>query len=198
MAIPPSELPDLALTQSQLARRERISTATLELASEGGFDAVQMRAVAARADVALGTLYRYFPSKEYLLVSVMASQIAALSERLVVRPPEGTDPVERVVDVLSRANRALQHQPDVTVAMIRALVSGNEELAPVVSANRYAMRRIISNALGPDASADEAQVLAIDLLNDVWLAALVSWISGAQPAESLLPKLIAATRKLLA
>lgn len=198
MAIPPSELPDLALTQSQLARRERISTATLELASEGGFDAVQMRAVAARADVALGTLYRYFPSKEYLLVSVMASQIAALSERLVVRPPEGTDPVERVVDVLSRANRALQHQPDVTVAMIRALVSGNEELAPVVSANRYAMRRIISNALGPDASADEAQVLAIDLLNDVWLAALVSWISGAQPAESVLPKLTAATRKLLA
>jgi len=143
-------------------------------------------------------LYRYFPSKEYLLVSVMASQIAALSERLVVRPPEGTDPVERVVDVLSRANRALQHQPDVTVAMIRALVSGNEELAPVVSANRYAMRRIISNALGPDASADEAQVLAIDLLNDVWLAALVSWISGAQPAESVLPKLTAATRKLLA
>ena len=35
---------------------------------KGGYDAVQMRTVAERADVALGTLYRYFPSKIHLLV----------------------------------------------------------------------------------------------------------------------------------
>ena len=33
-----------------------------------------MRAVAERADVALGTLYRYFPSKIHLLVSALAGQ----------------------------------------------------------------------------------------------------------------------------
>ena len=91
---------------------------TAELALEGGWDAVQMREVAQRADVALGTLYRYFPSKEYLLVSVMIAEIEGLADRLAVKPPEGDDPVERVVDVLRRANRALQRQPQVTVAMI--------------------------------------------------------------------------------
>src|SRR5664279_391247 len=59
---------------AQRDRRRRILDATVSLASKGGFDAVQMRAVAELADVALGTLYRYFPSKIHLLVSALARQ----------------------------------------------------------------------------------------------------------------------------
>ncbi|MEZ5269259.1 MAG: TetR family transcriptional regulator [Microthrixaceae bacterium] len=70
---------------------------TLTLAVEGGWGAVQMREVSARADVAIGTLYRYFPSKENLLVSVMLEQIRALADRLNERPPK--------VDSRSRARR---------------------------------------------------------------------------------------------
>jgi TetR/AcrR family transcriptional regulator, cholesterol catabolism regulator len=189
------------LTQSQQARRDRMLAVTAELALEGGWEAVQMREVAQRADVALGTLYRYFPSKEYLLVSVMISEIQGLTDRLAVRPPQGEDPVERVVDVLRRANKALQRQPQVTVAMIRALVSGNEEIAPAVRETRSLMRRIISDALGVDPTepdgADQQQVHTIDLLSDVWFAALVSWITGVEPAPALVPKLSDATRVIL-
>jgi AcrR family transcriptional regulator len=167
-----------------------------ELALEGGWDGVQMREVATRAGVALGTLYRYFPSKEHLLVSVMLGQVEALAARLAVRPPEGDDPVGRVVEVLRRANRALQRQPQVTVAMIRALVSGNAEIAPVVAANRDVMRRIIADALGAE-PADPEGVLAIDLLSDVWLAVLVSWISGVIPASAVTARLEDAAGLLL-
>ncbi len=202
MAVPASILSSEAtLTLAQRERRDRMLAATAELALAGGWDAVQMREVAQRADVALGTLYRYFPSKEYLLVSVMIADIEGLADRLAVRPAEGDDPVERVVDVLRRANRALQRQPEVTVAMIRALVSGNAEIAPAVARTRDLMRRIISDALGSDAEAHgdagARDVLSIDLLSDVWLAALVSWISGVEPASSLNPKLEDATRRLL-
>jgi len=64
---------DLGST-AQRERRRRILQATIEIASKGGFDAVQMRAVTQRADVALGTLYRYFPSKIHLLVSALGAQ----------------------------------------------------------------------------------------------------------------------------
>lgn len=194
------------LTEAQLARRSRMLSAAAELALAGGWDAVQMREVATRSGVALGTLYRYFPSKEHLLVSVMLDDVEQLAERLAVRPPEGDDPVERVIDVLRRANRALQKQPQVTVAMIRAMVAGNTDVAPVVNANREVMRRIISDALGVDGDAGRAggedgephrDVLAIDLLSDIWLAALVSWISGVEPASSVVRKLEDATRMLL-
>src|SRR5207248_7665889 len=56
-------------SEAQRERRKRILDATLAIASKGGYEAVQMRAVAERADVAVGTLYRYFPSKVHLLVS---------------------------------------------------------------------------------------------------------------------------------
>ena len=191
------------LTQSQKERRDRMLQATAQLAHEGGWDAVQMREVAQRSDVALGTLYRYFPSKEFLLVSVMLSDIEGLADRLAVRPPEGDDPVERVIDVLRRANRALQREPQVTVAMIRALVSGNQDIAPAVTQTRVLMRRIISDALGASSNGtdpgadDDELVMSIDLLSAVWMSALVEWISGVTPASAVVPKLESATRVLL-
>ena len=187
------------LTESQQARRTRMLEATEELALQGGWDGVQMREVAMRAGVALGTLYRYFPSKEHLLVSVMLDEVQQLADRLAVRPPEGDDPVQRVIDVLRRANRALNRQPDVTVAMIRALVAGNPDVAPVVAGVRRVMRSIIADALGASSSGDEedGDVLAIDLLSDVWLAALVSWISGVQEPDQVVAKLESATEVLL-
>ncbi len=169
------------------------------LALDGGWDGVQMREVAIRAEVALGTLYRYFPSKEHLLVSVMLLEVEQLADRLAVRPPQGEDPVERVVDVLRRANRALQRQPRVTIAMIRALVAGNTDVAPVVAAIREVMRRIISDSLdaaAPDPSGAH-EVVVIDLLSDVWLAALVSWISGVATSAQVISKLEDATAVLL-
>jgi AcrR family transcriptional regulator len=184
------------LTPSQAARRERMLAAALELALEGGWDAVQMREVAARADVALGTLYRYFQSKEYLLVSVMLDLVEDMAELLTVSPAEGGDPVERVADVLARCNQVLENEPELTTAVIRALVSGNTEIAPVVLQVREEMRGMISDALG-DIPHDEDDVLAIDLLSDVWLAVLVSWISGTEPQSAVVPRLRAATRVLL-
>jgi len=74
-------------TAAQRARRARIISATLALASRGGYEAVQMREVAERSEVALGTLYRYFPSKVHLLVSAMASEVEQLSQRLQKRHP---------------------------------------------------------------------------------------------------------------
>ncbi len=74
---------------AQRDRRKRILDATLALASKGGYEAVQMRTVAQRADVALGTLYRYFPSKIHLLVSGLAREFERLQEKLNRAPIPG-------------------------------------------------------------------------------------------------------------
>ena len=71
---------------AQRERRKRILDATLALASKGGYDAVQMRTVAERADVALGTLYRYFPSKIHLLVAALAQELERTQDKLDRRP----------------------------------------------------------------------------------------------------------------
>src|SRR4249919_31796 len=68
-------------SSAQRDRRRRILDATLALASKGGYEAVQMRAVAERADVALGTLYRYFPSKIHLLVSALGREFERIDAK---------------------------------------------------------------------------------------------------------------------
>ena len=57
------------------ARHDAIITAARRMASEGGMAAVQIAAVAARAGIAAGTVYRYFPAKTDL-VAALLSEIA--------------------------------------------------------------------------------------------------------------------------
>ena len=186
----------MTLTHAQVARQERMLDVASRLATEGGFDAVQMRLVAAEADVALGTLYRYFPSKEHLLVSVMARQIGELAARLSVRPPAGAVASERVVDVLSRSNAALQRQPGFALAVVKALASGEATVAPAVGAVTSGMRSIILGAIGHE-SATARDELVAEVLEEVWFSALVAWVGGVDSASSVARKLTDATRLLL-
>lgn len=182
------------LTDAQRARRARILEATLDLAAEGGFDGVQMREVAAAADVALGTLYRYFPSKEGLVVSAMTQSVEDLRQVLAGKPPRGDTPAERVVDVLDRANRFLTRRPLMTGAMIKALASG-DEIADAVHEVTDAMTGIITDAIGAEHRPEHREVAR--LLNYVWLSSLVSWVSGAQPASRIHDDLSSAAGLLL-
>src|ERR1700678_2641165 len=96
---------------AQRERRKRILDATLALASKGGYEAVQMRAVAERADVALGTLYRYFPSKIHLLVSGLAREFEQAKEKLDRHPIPGDSSAERTIYVLHRVTKSIQRDP---------------------------------------------------------------------------------------
>src|SRR6476659_6205113 len=85
---------------AQRDRHRRILDATIALASAGGFDAVQMRSVAERADVALGTLYRYFPSKIHLLVSALAREFERTQDRVDRAVLRGDTGYERVLHMV--------------------------------------------------------------------------------------------------
>jgi AcrR family transcriptional regulator len=55
------------------AREQAILAAATALAAEGGMAAVQIAAVAERAGIAAGTVYRYFPSKTELIAELIAA-----------------------------------------------------------------------------------------------------------------------------
>jgi AcrR family transcriptional regulator len=180
-AVPDNEV--TALARSQAARRRRVLDATLRLASEGGFDAVQMRDVAAAADVALGTVYRYFSSKERLLLEAMAEQQADLRAYLQSHPPPGDSPAERVSNVLRRANRALKRHPDVTGAMVRAFGSARPEDADIVRRVGEIMTDVITRAISPDGTTTQRDLEVARVLTLTWNSSLVGWVGGVDPPE---------------
>lgn len=169
-----------ALTERQAARRRRILRASAQLASRGGFDAVQMREVAESSQVALGTLYRYFPSKVHLLVATMQDQLDHMHGTLRKKPPTGVTPAERVADTLMRAFRALQREPHLADAMVRALTFADRSVSPEVDQVSRQTTAIILDAMGPSASPSPtpAQLSAVRVIEHTWHSALITWLSG--------------------
>ncbi|WP_066956258.1 TetR family transcriptional regulator, partial [Streptomyces lushanensis] len=145
----PAPDPPAPLTQRQEARRRRILAAARRLACEGGFDAVQMREVAEEAGVALGTLYRYFPSKIHLLVATMQDRLEHLHTTLARRPPRTDDPAARVAETLMRAFRALRRDPHLADAMIRALTFADRGVSREVDEVSRRTTAIILDAMSP-------------------------------------------------
>ncbi|MFI8940970.1 TetR family transcriptional regulator [Streptomyces syringium] len=175
VAIASSGLP---LTERQEARRRRILHATAQLAGRGGFDAVQMREVAESSSVALGTLYRYFPSKIHLLVATMQDQLQHLHETLRKRPPTEEEPAARVAQTLMRAFRAMQREPHLADAMVRALTFADRSVSAEVDAASRLTTTIILDAMGLTVPPTPAQLSAVRVIEHTWHSALITWLSG--------------------
>ncbi|UFQ15351.1 MULTISPECIES: TetR family transcriptional regulator [Streptomyces] len=166
------------LTERQEARRRRILHASAQLASRGGFDAVQMREVAEAAGVALGTLYRYFPSKVHLLVATMQDQLQHMHTTIRKRPPGGETAAERVAETLMRAFRALQREPHLADAMVRALTFADRSVSPEVDTVSRLTTAIILDAMGLPEPPSAQQLSAVRVIEHTWHSALITWLSG--------------------
>jgi AcrR family transcriptional regulator len=187
---------------AQRDRRRRILEATIALASKGGFDAVQMRAVAERADVALGTLYRYFPSKIHLLVSALAAQFEQTQEMVSRKPVPGDTPVERVIYVLKRATRGMQGDPQLTEALTRAFMFADSSVAREIHVVGMQLTGMLNRAIkGADfvegAEPSDEEIAVARVISDVWLSALVSWVTGRSTAEEVGDHIETAVRLVL-
>jgi len=183
------------LTAEQQDRRRRLIDAAFELGAEGGYDAVQMRDVAVTANVALATIYRYFSSKDHLLAAAMTEWTGRLKGRVAQSPPRGDTAADQMVDVLHRACKAMERQPKLSVALVRALSSpdaGVTESATAVTEQIAAMGNDILVDLTPEVRAD---ILAV--LGHVWYSALVSWANERRDFSSVMIELERAARVLI-
>ncbi len=115
--------------------RERVEWAAQSLVSEGGYQAVAMSAVAERAGVGVGTVYRQFPSKAELLAVVFRR--AASRE------------MEAVQEAIGGKTHALDRLEMAAVTFARRALAGRrlawallaEPVDPLVEAERLVFRQ---------------------------------------------------------
>jgi AcrR family transcriptional regulator len=181
---------------AQRDRRKRILDATMALASKGGYDAVQMRTVAEQADVALGTLYRYFPSKIHLLVSALAREFGKAQDRLGRKVP-GDTPYQRMLFVLGRVTRAMQRDPQLTEAMTRAFMFADATAAAEVDSVGRLMDLMFGKAMAGDEEPTDEQLAIARVVSDVWLSQLVAWVTRRASAKDVADHLELTVRLLL-
>jgi AcrR family transcriptional regulator len=122
-------------TVAGLATRERLLAAARELIEEGGYGSASVAAIAERAGVASGTVYRHFASKAELFLEVFRA-VCAGEERAMRAAADdaGAAAVDRLEAVLATfARRALQNRQ-----LAWALLA--EPVDPLVDAERLAYR----------------------------------------------------------
>src|SRR5665213_1950755 len=90
------------LSTNQAARRQRIVDAAMAMLVEREYERIQVKDVSEAASVALGTLYRYFSSKEHLFGEVLVQWAGTLRISITRRSLAGTDPATRLEDALHR------------------------------------------------------------------------------------------------
>ncbi len=186
---------------------DRIFDVAIALAEEGGYDNVRQRDVASRAGVALGTLYKRFRSKEDILSAALARETEKLERRLEKGPTKGDTPEDRVVAFYTVLTRALTRRPHFARAVLRAMASGQPEVARHVVAYQGRMNGLIIAALrgvgslsyGDAAAApptEREQTLAL-LLQQNWFASLIGWSAGLHKEAAVIEHVRTAARLYL-
>ncbi len=176
------------LPASQRARRDRIVDTAVELLATDDYEKIHMRMVADRAGVALGTLYRYFPSKERLFAAALIrwAQTFEQSYERTIREVE-TDPVARLRRTLGVMLKAFERSPRFFGLLIVLQSSDDPEVAGLLERFSGTTSRVVHDALE---GIEPRWVESIETL--IWAAVfqlLRSWSLGASPMSEVRRKL---------
>lgn len=115
---------------------ERIVAAMADLLAEGGFDAVSVRHVAARAEVSIGSVQHHFPTKDLMLQAANDQLGAVFMARLHQEIAEEKPPEERLrAAVVALANPDPAHRKLSVLWTLRMARAAVDE--PTARRHRY-------------------------------------------------------------
>ncbi len=87
--------------EAKAARRRAILAAASHLLADKGLEATTLNAIAQQAGVAKSNIYRYFESREEILMRLLADDLRAVSEELSAALPQPLPPAE-VANILAQ------------------------------------------------------------------------------------------------
>jgi AcrR family transcriptional regulator len=183
--------------------RQRLLGAAIELLEEGGYAAASVAAIAARAGVAAGALYRHFPSKAALFVEIVREMAGRELATFGETSARDTGVAEKIDEIVAELTHRALEQPRL------AWTLGYEPLDPLVDAERLAYRQtyrerlaeLLSNGISSGELPAQDADLAAAALTGAISEALASPISPVRdvdvPAEQIVATLQAFCRRAI-
>jgi AcrR family transcriptional regulator len=182
-----------------MAARDRLYETAIRLISERGYEATTLREIAGEADVSVGLLYRYFPSKQAVIIALYDE----LSKDFVRETAGMKDGRwrERFLFALETSLRALQPHRTTLRALIPVLIGDPADgvFAAGTAFSRLRVQQVFEDAVTRSADPPKPQLAAAlgRLLYLVHLAVLLWWLLDKTPEQRATRGLIALSRQLL-
>jgi AcrR family transcriptional regulator len=184
------------MTSRQLVRRARLIEAVTEIVQEVGPQNLQMREVAERSGVALGTAYRYFRSREHLMATALAVWQEKLTRRVLSRGGTAdVDPASATIDYFQRALRAFHRSPRMAEMMIQMLASTDPDVIEVLDQMGSASSSVLEGLLNtvPSEQAPYARIA----LDSVLTTCVANLVTGRSSLEEAIQRMEGVTRLVL-
>lgn len=177
--------------QQKLDKRERIRAAAWELFTTVGFDETTTKAVAARADVAAGTLFLYARDKQDLLCLVMHARLAETTEARFVTLPRNAPLLDQLMHVFRGLFLMYGEHPGVAATFIRHYPGADgpngQELSALTFAFLHRLGQLVQAAQARgEVAADVEPMRAAGNIFWLYFGALMSWIGGHATLEAAL------------
>ncbi len=156
--------------------------AAVKLGSQLDFERVQMQDIATESEVAIATLYRYFPSKVHLFVGVMKTEMDDLDPALLAVGP-GRDPVEVTADLLATITRTMTRNRRLSMSMMQSIILSESLDCPDRDAIEDRFLEMLLEISGWSNGPTDDQKRRCWLVIQAWFGVLVTTMSENRPLD---------------
>lgn len=170
-----------ALTQKAQETRQRIFDTAVKLFMEKGYEETTMRDIAAEADCSLGLAYRYFETKEVVVIQLYRQLAASTTARIDALP--AVPMADRFYQIMTEVMQSVTPYRPVWQGIFGGALNPNsrygvlgEATADIRAEMKSVFERLVTEA--SDAPKKPDQVAAMGMLLYVaYLMTLLFWIS---------------------
>ena len=177
---------------------ERILDASAELFTQNGYRATDLRKIAASAGLARNSLYRYFASKDHILVGVLQREMAQFIDQIAALVDTYPDPAERIDAWLDLQMELAMGPCHAMIRMLGDMNDASDDLRQEIRAlhvpPRMALEKAVSELLA-DCDRDPKVVSAM-IASMVLSAGGIAM--GATDTEAVVRELKTSVRRILA
>jgi AcrR family transcriptional regulator len=166
-----------SLPRGQQERRDRIVLGAISLLEHGGeYDAIQMRDVASEAGVALGTVYRYFTSKEHLYAAALLDWAANFPTREQSKRSGEQSDEAQLRALMRRAVRAFERYPQ--MMRVEIVIESSPDPNARALFDQFAARNVGTLTSSLSSTDPETAAAIVETANSVLATRLRSWALG--------------------
>lgn len=186
-------------TAQGAAARERLYATAMRLIAARGYDATTLRDIAKEARVSVGLLYRYFPSKQAIVIALYDDLSTDYARQAEAMPPGKWR--DRFIFALRTSISVLEPHRTALLALTPVLVGDPEEgiFAASTAFSRLRVQRVFEAAVTGAADAPPkplAESLG-RLLYMVHLSVLLWWLLDKSAHQRATASLVSLTQQLL-
>src|SRR5262249_32548666 len=182
-----------------VAARVLLYETAIRMISERGYEATTLREIARDAHVSVGLLYRYFPSKQAVIIALYDELSRDFSRQAAtMKPGKWRD---RFLFALETSLRALQPHRTTLRALIPVLIGDPDDgvFAEGTTFSRLRVQQVFEDAVAGAGDTPKAAIAGAlgRLLYLVHLAVLLWWLLDKTPKQRATEALVSLTAQLL-